>query len=475
MKKQLSGNSLTVPLLAVCFLLILSLVNWDDITGGRIKNFNLIEDIVETTEESLESANVPMLIDPALEVALSEVTSEAELPEHEMIIPDEKDCVEPEPDQQIFETEIVPVEKIDGVQPIEDFSQTGDGLKSFRDAIACRNSRRARIAVIGDSYIEGDIFTQDVRRLLQADYGGRGVGYMCMHSEFPGFRRSVNQSDNNWTVCDMRNRANDPVRPISGEYCIGNVGSITTFKSAKAENVRRWSSSKLLYIASSDGSVEISTDSLSIDVPVVSDGKVGMAYISDETSKTVFKSKSAGLKVLGAWLEDDYGVGVDCMSLRGNSGASHKSLSVELASETSAFISYDLIIIEYGLNALSAEQSDYSAYGKLIKKVVARIKECYPASDILILGVGDRGFKNGSVVKSIPTVENMIEAQRSCARDCGVMFWDTRAAMGGVNAIVDWRKRGLVNADYIHLNHKGGEALAEEFVKALNFKLNEGL
>lgn len=473
MKKQLSGNSLTVPLMAVCLLLILSLVNWNDITCGRITNFNLIEDIVEIAERSGENASATMLIDPALELALSEVTSEEELPVHELDMPDEMPVVES--DQPEMDIPAVPVEKINGIQPIEDFSPARDGFKTFRDAISCRNSRRVRIAVVGDSYIEGDIFTQDIRRLLQSEYGGRGVGYMCMHSEFPGFRRSVNQSDNKWTVSDMRNKSSDPVRPISGEYCIGSVGSTTTFKGAKAENVRRWSSSKLLYIASSDGSVEITTDSMSVEHPVVADGKVNMMSLADETSKAIFKSKSDRIKVLGAWLEDDYGVGVDCMSLRGNSGASHKSLSVELAAETSAFITYDLIIIEYGLNALSAEQSDYTSYGKLISKVVARIKDCYPASDILILGVGDRGFKNGSVVKSIPTVEAMIDAQRACARECGVMFWDTRAAMGGVDAIVDWRKRGLVNADYIHLNHKGGEVLAEEFVNALNLKLNEGL
>lgn len=473
MKKQLSGNSLTVPLMAVCLLLILSLVNWNDITCGRITNFNLIEDIVEIAERPGENASATMLIDPALELALSEVTSEVELPVHELDMPDEVSVAES--DQTVADISAVPVEKIDGIQPIEDFSPAGDGLRTFRDAISRRNSRRVRIAVIGDSYIEGDIFTQDIRRLLQAEYGGRGVGYMCMHSEFPGFRRSVNQSDNNWTVCDMRNKASDPIRTISGEYCVGAIGSTTTFKGAKAENVRSWSSSKLLYIASSDGSVEISTDSMSIEYPVVADGKVGMMSLADETSKAFIKSKSDGIKVLGAWLEDDYGVGVDCMSLRGNSGASHKTLSVELAAETSAFITYDLIIIEYGLNALSAEQSDYTSYGKLISKVAARIKECYPASDILILGVGDRGFKNGSVIKSIPTVDAMIDAQRACARECGVMFWDTRAAMGGADAIVDWRKRGLVNADYIHLNHKGGEVLAEEFVNALNLKLNEGL
>ena len=37
----------------------------------------------------------------------------------------------------------------------------------------------------------------------------------------------------------------------------------------------------------------------------------------------------------------------------------------------------------------------------------------------------------------------------------------------GATVIVDGRDRGLVNADYIHLSHKGGAELASIFVKSL--------
>ena len=137
------------------------------------------------------------------------------------------------------------------------------------------------------------------------------------------------------------------------------------------------------------------------------------------------------------------------------------------------YVPYDLIIVEYGLNALSAAQKNYSNYGQVMSKVIQRLKECFPQADILMLGVGDRGWKKGSSVSSMPTIEAIISAQRKCAVENGIMFWDTRNAMGGENAIVDWRKRGLVNADYIHMNHKGGNELAKEFINSLKMKLNE--
>ncbi len=326
--------------------------------------------------------------------------------------------------------------------------------------------------MIGDSYIEGDIFTQDIRRLLQEEYGGCGVGYMPMHSEFPGFRRSVSQSDRGWTAYDIRNRNNDSIRPLSGEYCVASDGATSTFTAPK-NNAGKWHVNRLLYIAPSGGSVSVKTDSTTETYPLEAGNSIHALEITGETGSASFTIHGNGVKVLGAWLEDDYGVGVDCMSLRGNSGVTHRTLSPSVAAEMNKYVPYDLIIVEYGLNALSAAQKNYSNYGQVMSKVIQRLKECFPSADILMLGVGDRGWKKGSSVSSMPTIEAIIAAQRKCAIENGIMFWDTRNAMGGENAIVDWRKRGLVNADYIHMNHKGGNELAKEFVNSLKMKLNE--
>jgi hypothetical protein len=43
--------------------------------------------------------------------------------------------------------------------------------------------------------------------------------------------------------------------------------------------------------------------------------------------------------------------------------------------------------------------------------------------------------------------------------------------MGGAGSVVSWRERGLINADYIHLNAKGGAALSEEFIKSFKLAL----
>lgn len=472
MNDRLSADLLKVTLTAFGLLLISSFVDWEKLTGDKLSNYNLFGDVYEWCGGKNLSSEINDNIDPALDAAITELNVETELSLDETTISEEiADMENPEPIN--YSDVVTPVERRGNVWPIEDYSITGDGIENFRNAIASADSKRCRIAVIGDSYIEGDIFTQDIRRLLQNEYGGKGVGYMSMHSDFPGFRRSVMQNDKGWNVYSLRDNSNSALRLISGEYCIGSVGSTASFKGSKIENAENWNVSRLLYKTTKSGSVEITTDSISRVFDLTSSPDIQMIEMSGPTAKMVIKSNCDSLVVIGAWLESETGIGVDCMSVRGNSGVGHRSLSQKLASEMNSLIPYDLIIVEYGMNALSAEQTDYTNYGRIMEKVINRLKECYPQCDILMLGVGDRGQKNGTSITSMSTIDAMVAAQRQCARNCNIMFWDTRQAMGGADAICRWRNEGLVNADYIHLNHKGGGVLAKELILALKMKLDE--
>lgn len=59
---------------------------------------------------------------------------------------------------------------------IEDFGTPDSSrLRAFYDTLLCAR-RPVRIAVLGDSFIEGDILTADLRERLQQAYGGGGAG-----------------------------------------------------------------------------------------------------------------------------------------------------------------------------------------------------------------------------------------------------------------------------------------------------------
>ena len=57
---------------------------------------------------------------------------------------------------------------------------------------------KIRIAYFGDSMIEGDLITQTLRKLLQQEFGGQGVGFLPMHSNVAQFRQTARVSGTGW-------------------------------------------------------------------------------------------------------------------------------------------------------------------------------------------------------------------------------------------------------------------------------------
>lgn len=459
--KNNPGRPFVIVAIAVLTVFALQFVPWSKLTGGLIRDYNLFSDLFPETESKGAGNEI---IDPALSEALAEHESPAQHAGYKVSEADTDTVVGK------FYTDLnEEAPRVNGTVAIEDFTPGGTGLANLRRAL---NAGSARIAVIGDSYIEGDIFTQNIRAALQSRYGGTGVGYMPMHSELTGFRTSVHQKCQGWTAHDMRKTPGTARNTLQGEYCTATPGATTSFSGTrKLPNLNSWDKSAFMFIAPVDGNITLTTETGTRTFPVTASPDVQWIAADEKTSTVTFTTDISGLEVLGAYINSESGVKVDNMSMRGNSGASHRRLNTALAAQMRRFVDYDLIIVEYGINALSSAQDDYTAYGRLMTRVIACVRECYPHADILLMGIGDRGQKINGTVHSLPTAPAMIAAQRAAARQAGTLFWDTRAAMGGEDAVVSWRERSLVNPDYIHLNAKGGKALSDLFIESLNLSL----
>lgn len=458
MSEEKQGRPFFVIALAVGMLGILSLLPWGKLTDGFFKDFNLLEDVMPSRPDKNRIGNE--LVDPDLESALSEMS--------QTVSDDMAGASDSVADAAGGMDVAVESPVSEGAVIIEDYTSARRGLSRFAQALDAGNSI-VRVALVGDSYIEGDVLCQNLREGLQAVYGGRGVGFMALHSDIPGFRQSVIQSDKGWKLHDLRKDKGHLGCWLAGVYATGETGAKASFKGvSRFDHASSWNRGTLLYVAADDGVVTLDAGTGPIEYRVTRSDSVQAIVVEGEMKQLKIENRSVnGFDALGLWLDGGSGVSVDCMSLRGNSGAALRRLDAGLVGQMRRWIDYDLIIVEYGLNAVSSQQSDYSAYGKLMEQVIGGIMALYPGADILVMGIGDRGQKQGSEVHSLPTVDNMVATQREMARRLGVLFWDTRMAMGGADAVVDWRKRGLVNADYIHLNHKGGAELAGYLVDAI--------
>ena len=446
---------------AIVTLALLSMCPWGEWTGGWFKDFNLLGGVEAPTPKAIieDAGN----IDPEL----------AQLQDAQKANPEPVDS-----DTVVQQVEITydfkaPVK--DGIVLFEDYSKDKSGLAKLKQTLSEASSRRVRIAMVGDSYIEGDILAQDIRAGLQSRYGGNGVGYVAAFSAFPGFRRSVTQISQNWGEREIRKMGNDTLRTILGHYHIAESAPDMRYQgSAKTEHASEWKRTMILFMAPTAGRIDFSgPDNEAVSYEVEPTGQLQCLVHEAPTGDIRIKSDIVGLKVLGVWLEDPTGVVLDGISLRGNSGISHRRLNAATTSIMRQWVDYDLIILEFGMNALSAEQTDYTAYGNVMLEVVNNLKRLYPNAQILIMGVGDRGTKIGTDYVSMSTLPALIKAQRELAQRTGSLFYDTRAAMGGENSAIGWHARKLINSDYVHLNHKGGKELADIILNSLDTSLSD--
>ncbi len=459
-----------IVVIAVSIVAGVSFLPLEKLTNGRIKDFSLLSDLIGISADTdtivkLQSSEG---LDPELIKAMSDGVQAIDAPKDSSVMLNSSAVA-----QAVADTALIAIKpsRVGDQVMIEDYTSAQAGLLRLRSALS--SGRLARIAFIGDSYIEGDIFTQDLRDQLQTVYGGKGVGYVNMYSEFPGFRRSVKQSGSGWTEYVIGKNGDATMFGIAQHFYKPTVGANANYKGMSTlRNTSSWDNSQFLFVASQPTTVTVKTSGREWTTFEVKPSKdVQRISINAPTSEFSVKASSPSLNALGVWLDGNRGVSLDCMSSRGFSGLTLSKVDADLCRSMSKYINYDLIVLEFGINAMSSKQTDYSIYAKKMIGVVEHVRNCYPNADILILGIGDRGEKKVGEVKSMASGKNMIDAQREVARRTHSLFWNTREAMGGDGAIADWAKNGMANKDYVHLTHKGGKELASRLSTAIRQNL----
>ena len=365
------------------------------------------------------------------------------------------------------------VEKLDStIHPtsiLVDMTPAHDGLQHFFAQLRRRSSlgRPVRIAVLGDSFIEGDIFTSSIRSQLQARYGGSGVGWLPLTSETAGFRRTVRHEFKGWKEY---NQLHSKGRyPLPSHYYTGSVGDWVRYTLPKG--ARPCNEAVIYYKAPSGATLEVSTNSeeaTTLELPATETlSACRLASGSISSVRFTLTGGASGFVCYGVSLDGASGVSVDNFSIRGNSGLILASLDAELNKAFFAERPYDLIVLQYGLNTISPKQLDYSGYTKQLGKAIDHLRAATGRADYLLLGVSDRGVKaSGGAVVTMPAALALERAQIRLSADKGVVFWSTREAVGRLGGIGKLASKGWAAKDYTHLSHRGGGELARQFLDA---------
>lgn len=322
---------------------------------------------------------------------------------------------------------------------------------------------KIRIAYFGDSMIEGDLLTQTLRKFLQKEFGGYGVGFLSMDTNVGGFRQTASIKASGWKTFNFTDKGAKNMF-ISGFSFSGNGNGVYIDKTV---NTNLPLQKYLIYGNASNGNILVD------EKPLLLNGNrlVNEQLLSFTTASTLqFKSNTTTTPFYGISFESENGIILDNYSFRGITGVEFKKIDDDFLRTVQDSHHYDLIVMQYGVNLLfRPNDTDYSYYTKIMSPVLEKFVKAFPKTDILLVSSADRAFRYDGLYKTAIGMPNLLETQAKLAYDHHLAFFNLYESMGGENSIVNWASQDppLANKDYIHPNAKGADILAEKLFKAI--------
>lgn len=362
-----------------------------------------------------------------------------------------------------------------GMTCIEDYSDsTFRGMRPFYEALNRLSSgdeedRQVRIAVFGDSFIEADIFTADLREMLQKRFGGCGVGFVAITSATNGFRPTVRHTFGGWeshAVTDSMG-FDKKLQGISGHYFIPRRGAFVELRGQKkyASLLDTCQRSTIFYLSKDSLSLTASVNKGDAQLfSVLPSAHLQTSEVEGNIGSVRWSAGEAdSTRFYGVAMDGKQGIVLDNFSLRGSTGLSLRDIPQRMLKEFNRVRPYDLIVLEYGLNVATERGRNYDKYQKGLLTAIEHLKNCFPQAGVLLLSVGDRDYKDDEgELRTMPGVKNLVRYQQHTAALSGIAFWSMFEAMGGEESMATLvhAKPAMANLDYTHINFRGGRFLA---------------
>lgn len=475
----------TAALIAV--LVVVSFIPPQEVLGVKLRRANILSELMTFDDTALteQAAAEPQLFDEEefhidLDAVVEQIEADTLPPEaptsYEWVLaPDTLPWRAAQPDS----TRRIGAEPV----AIEDFSDSSL-FAAFCDTLLTAR-RPVRIAFLGDSFVEGDILTADLREALQQHYGNRpggGAGFAPMASPLTGFRRTIKTQSKGWTAYNIMQRKSAPEHLRSNFYISGWVCQPAAEASTRWENTdyRRQldscTTARVFFLSPQRSEIELTlNDTLRHRFTVEGAGAIRQAVVTaPHVHSLTFKvlSGTEGFIGYGAIFEGR-GVVVDNYSVRSNNGQAMFWTNPSVNAQIHNMLGYDLVILQYGLNIMQAGVTNYTSYASQIEKMVAFVRQCFPGAAVLVLGVSDRSVKTDRGFEPMDAIPHMVDYQRQAARRSGAAFWPVSDAMRAQGGMAEFVKRGWAGKDFTHINYAGGQRVAWALVDALNAELGK--
>lgn len=375
-----------------------------------------------------------------------------------------------------------------GVVLFDDFSEgKPGGMNHFWSKLLnAKKGGRINIAYFGDSFIESDILTCDLREVLQAKYGGSGPGWVDCGGGVGTNKPTISARFKNIKEnCILKKPFDVSLEALNQRYYHASAGATMNLSATKYKpHVASWERATLFFATDAKFTVKTSGDSLTTgEHQFEPKGEIQVLETKAHMTKLnyTFPNATTKTRLYGVALDGAKGVALDNYSMRGTPGFMLSKIPVKTMKEINKYRPYDLIILQFGLNVVNDKATDAQcrAYINRMKTVIETFKQGFPQASIVVFSVPDRVQRSAGGIHTLKGVEKLVAFQRVLASECGVGYLNVHEIMGGNDSMKKYVEEGLAAKDYTHLNYKGGKVLAEKIYQSMlagveNYRREQG-
>lgn len=351
-----------------------------------------------------------------------------------------------------------------------------DSLFEKFNRLQISGNEQIKILHIGDSHIQADKFTSQVRRHFASNFfhllGTPAIGfpYSIYKSNQPVSIRV--ECTGNWKAYTSLSRKN--YTPIG----------ITAYTNDSCANKIMLSVNKKLYPNTKFNFLTLITNAfdstIHIKNPILNE--LSLEKLNDSIVLRTYSLKNyADSIILNIQIDtlkpfclygiipfnDDPGIVYHTIGINGAKAATYQNT---LIADFIALMKYDWLIISLGTNDIYNKNIDSADVALQFKLLVQKIKEKNPTLPILLTTPMEHYYKRKIVNTNVTYIKEVLY---TLAKEEGCAIWDLYETAGAKGSMHHWFSNNLTNTDKLHLNTAGYQLVGDLFFEAfMNTYLN---
>ena len=322
-------------------------------------------------------------------------------------------------------------------------------------------NKNVNIIHIGDSHIQGEVFTNTIRNNLEGYFGigGFGLNFPYKLAKTNGNSNQKITSKNNWNSIKLTSK--------NGQKASGLMGYIIQTKDSVVDiiyNNKNYDFDKIKFFAkNSNNTLKLFSDSLNYKYFKLNDNFCEIKLEKPTNSFNIkFKSpKDSITNFYGFSIENNKTNGIIYNSI-GVNGAKYSDFNQSPNFwEQIKNIEADGIILSMGTNEAQNNNLDFF-YTELLT-MVSKIKIIYPNAAIIITTPPISYYKKIRLNSNVHLISQIIK--KFCLEN-NICYWDLYCIQEEIDGTVQWKKNKLLRPDLVHYSGEGYKLQANLFINA---------